>query len=125
MSRLSGFISLILSFIALPACCVVEYYAGLKMGMYRFVVLYNTKITNNILTPDLVPYISYGTIIIIFAALVLAFMRRVKISWQLYGFVLLALSVYIFMSSLKAAPWFAVIIILSGAFWVLSVLTRK
>ena len=95
------------------------------MGMYRFVVLYNTKITNNILPPDLMPYISYGTVIIIFAALVLAFMRHVKILWQLYGLVLLALSVYIFMSALKAAPWFAVIIILSGAFWVLSVLTRK
>ena len=124
MSSLSGFISLILTFIALPACCVVEYYAGLKMGMYRFVVLYNTKITK-ILTPDLMPYISWTVIIIIFAALVLAFMRHVKISWQLYGIVLLALSVYIFMSSLKAAPWFAVIIILSGAFWVLSILTRK
>ena len=124
MYFLSCLFSLILSFIALPACCVVEYYAGLKMGMYRFVVLYNTKITK-ILTPDLMPYISWTVIIIIFAALVLAFMRHVKISWQLYGIVLLALSVYIFMSSLKAAPWFAVIIILSGAFWVLSILTRK
>lgn len=97
--------------------------------MYRFVVLYNTKITNNILTPELMPYISYGTIIIIFAALVFAFMRRVKFLWRLYGLILLALSAYIFMNftnqSLKAAPWFAVIIILSGAFWVLSILTRK
>ena len=124
MYFLSCLFSLILSFIALPACCVVEYYAGLKMGMYRFVVLYNTKITK-ILTPDLMPYISWTVIIIIFAALVLSFMRRVKILWRLYGLVLLALSVYIFMSALKAAPWFAVIIILSGAFWVLSILTRK
>ena len=124
MYFLSCLFSLILSFIALPACCVVEYYAGLKMGMYRFVVLYNTKITK-ILTPDLMPYISWTVIIIIFAALVLSFMRCVKILWRLYGLILLALSVYIFMSALKAAPWFAVIIILSGAFWVLSILTRK
>ena len=127
MSRLSGFISLIISLIAIPACCVVEYYSGLKMGMYRFVVLYNTKITGNILTPDLRPFISCGLVIIVTFALILAFIRRVKILWQIYGLALLTGSVYVlyFAESLKAAAWFALAVMLSGIFWAVSILTRK
>lgn len=127
MTLLSGLISLLVSLIAIPACCVVEYYAGLKMGMYRFVVLYNTKITGNILTPDLMPFLSCVVIILVIAALILAFMRRVKTLWQVYGLALLTGSVYVFYfaEGLKAAPWFALAVILSGIFWAVSVVTRR
>ncbi|MBQ9595974.1 MAG: hypothetical protein IJR35_08955, partial [Synergistaceae bacterium] len=68
-----------------------------------------------------------GLVIIVTFALILAFIRRVKILWQIYGLALLTGSVYVlyFAESLKAAAWFALAVMLSGIFWAVSILTRK
>lgn len=123
MKRFLEAISLLFAFVAVPACCVTEYYAGMKMGMYRYLVLKNAWLLKNIFTPGAIPYIAFGAIFILTGALIL-FCRPVKSLWFAYGVFLAAESFYILraetFSSLRAAPWFGLSVLLADIFFVLS-----
>ncbi|MBQ6775996.1 MAG: hypothetical protein IJP53_06000 [Synergistaceae bacterium] len=128
LSRVFLLISHLLLWVAMPVCCVVEYYAWLKMGMYRYLVLKNTWWLKNIFTVETVPYIRIGAVIVMVAVLF-----RCRLSLKSYRFaygVLLAVgSSFLFRSdyffSLRAAPWFGLSLILSEIFFILSLLTNE
>ena len=123
MRRFSEALSLLFAFIAIPACCVIEYFAGMKMGMYRYLVLKNAWLLKNIFTPGAIPYIAFGVIFILMGTLIL-FCRPVKGLWFVYGVFLTAESFYILraetFSSLRAAPWFGLSVLLADIFFVLA-----
>ena len=114
--------------VAIPVCCVIEYYAWLKMGMYRYLVLKNAWWLKNIFTVESMPFILTGTAIVMLAAL---FFCRLPIRsyYFIYGVLLTVGSFFLFRSdyffSLRAAPWFALSLILSELFFVLGELLKK
>lgn len=124
MRRFSEIVSVLSAFAALPACCVAEYFAGMKMGMHRYLVLKNAWLLNNVFTSEAMPYISFGAVIILLSALI--FCRPAKSLRFAYGIFLVIASSYILrmetFSALRAAPWFGLAILLADAFWVLSLI---
>lgn len=130
MKRIS-FIFLILSHlfscIALPVCCVLEYYAWMKMGMYRYLVLKNTWWMKNVFTAEAVPFILIGAVIVILAITLRCV--PMKSYCFIYGILLVCLSAYLFrvdyFFSLRAAPWFGISLISSEVFFLLSAVARK
>ena len=125
MRRFSEIVSVLSAFAALPACCVAEYFAGMKMGMHRYLVLKNAWLLNNVFTSEAMPYISFGAVFILLATLIF-FCRPAKSLRFAYGIFLVIASSYILrmetFSALRAAPWFGLAILLADAFWVLSLI---
>lgn len=118
-------IALVLSHVFLfggiSVCCVIEHYAWLKMGMYRYLVLKNSWWLKNVFTVETLPLILSGIIIIMLAVLYF-YCRPVKSYCFSYGVLLISGSLFLFNSdyffSLRAGPWFGLSLILSEAFFV-------
>lgn len=125
MRRFSEIVSILSAFVALPVCCIVEYLAGMKMGMHRYLVLKNAWLMNNVFTLEAVPYIFFGAVIILLAASIF-FCRPAKSLRFVYGIFLVLASSCILKAetffTLRAAPWFGLSILLADAFWVLSLI---
>ena len=121
-------ISHLFLYIAVPVCCVLEYYAWLKMGMYRYLVLKNTWWLENVFTVASMPFILIGTVIIMITALFL-YCLPMKSYFFSYGVLLTVGSFYLLRSdyffSLRAAPWFGLSLIFSEAFFILGVFIQK
>ena len=113
--------------VAVPACCVIEYYAWMKMGMYRYLVLKNTWWLKNVFTAETMPFILTGTVIIMLAVMFLRCLpvRSYRFS---YGVLLVAGSIYLLRSdyffSLRAAPCFGLSWISAEIFFVLCAVVR-
>ena len=112
--------------VAVPVCCVLEYYAWMKMGMYRYLVLKNAWWLKNVFTVETMPFILTGTVIIMLIVLFRYGLPIRSYSFS-YGTLVIIGSIYLFRSSyffsLRAATWFGVSLILSEIFFVLSMLT--
>ena len=115
-------------YVAVPVGCVLEYYAWMKMGMYRYLVLKNTWWLKNVFTVETMPFILAGTVMIMLLVL-FRYCLPVKSYRFSYGVLLTVGSIYLFRSSyffsLRAAPFFGVSLLSSEIFFVLGVLTKK
>ena len=131
MKRLSCIflvISHLFLYVAVPVSCILEYYAWMKMGMYRYLVLKNTWWLKNVFTVETMPLILTGTVIIMLVVL-FRYCLPMKSYRFIYGVLLAVGSVYLFRTgyffSLRAAPCFGGFLILSEIFFVLSLLVKR
>ncbi len=121
-------LALVPVFVVMPILGVLEYYSGIKMGMYRYVMMKNYWLLKNVFTPEALPFISGVT-----AALLLLSVLRLRrpagqgemsrILWRLYGALMAAGGYYLFdadrFASIVAGPWFGVALLTAEAFWLL------
>ena len=126
--RVLGVLALIPVCIVMPVLGVLEYYSGIKMGMYRYVMMKNYWLLKNVFTPEMLPFISGAT-----AALLLLSVLRVRrpagagempwILWRLYGALMAAGGYWLFdverFASIVAGPWFGTALLTAAAAWLL------
>ncbi|MBR1672767.1 MAG: hypothetical protein IJ702_07560 [Fretibacterium sp.] len=126
--RLLVILALAPTFIVMPILGVLEHYAGIKMGMYRYVMMKNYWLLSNVFTPEALPFISGMT-----AACLLLTVLRVHrpagldempwILWRLYGALMAAGGYYLFdagrFTSVVAGPWFAMTLLTAEVAWLL------
>ena len=127
MKRLTLILSHLFLILGLGASCILEHYAWLKMGMYRYLVLKNTWWLKNFFTPETLPVILVVTIIIMLGVM-LKFCRPVTSYAFGYGTLIALLTAYImrpeYFFTLRAAPWFGLALITSAIFFVISVMIK-
>lgn len=128
LRRILGILALIPVFIVMPILGVLEYYSGIKMGMYRYVVMKNHWLLKNVFTPEALPFISVVTAA--FLLLTVLWLRRPagesELSWtlwRLYGALMSAGSYWLFdverFASILAGPWFGLALLAAAAAWLL------
>ena len=128
LKRVLGALSLIPVFIVMPILGVLEYYSGIKMGMYRYVMMKNHWLLKNVFTPEALPFISGVTAAFLLLSVLWA--RRPNgqgetpwILWRLYGALMAAGGYWLFdverFASIVAGPWFGVALLIAEALWLL------
>lgn len=122
MGLIFSVLSLLCAVIGLPVLCALEYYSGMKMGMYRYFVLKNSWWLKNVFTPEMLPLFLIISSLVIATGIYLN-IKRSKIFYVLYGIIIFCINFYVcwpenFMT-LKTAPFFALTCLAVTAFYFL------
>ena len=126
MGLFFSLISFLCAVVGLPILCILEYYSGMKMGMYRYFVLKNSWWLKNVFTFETLPIFLIISSLITAAGIYLLF-RRSKIFLVLYGAIIFCVNFYILwpenFMKLNTAPFFALICLAATVFYFLGSLT--
>ncbi len=117
MGLFFAIISVLGAVVIVPILCVLEYYSGIKMGMYRYFVLKNSWWLKNVFTPETLPVLRVISLLIVAAGIYFAIrtLRRSKFFktlWELYGIIIFCGNFYVLgtenFMNLKTAPFFGI-----------------
>ena len=115
-------LSLLCAVIGIPVFCALEYYSGMKMGMYRYFVLKNSWWLKNVFTHETLPLFLIISSLITAAGIYLN-IKRSKIFMTLYGIIIFCVNFYVLwpenFMTLKTAPFFALTCIAVTGFYFL------
>lgn len=116
MGLLLSALSLLCTAIIIPVLCVLEYYSGMKMGMYRYFVLKNSWWLKNVFMPEMLPVIFAVSVILasggIYFSIRMFRRSRSAESLRIFsGLLILSGNFYVFMAGnftkLNTAPFSA------------------
>ncbi|MBR1657776.1 MAG: hypothetical protein IJ697_04840 [Synergistaceae bacterium] len=119
-------ISILCAVIIIPILCVLEYYSGMKMGMYRYFVLKNSWWLKNVFTPEALPVIRILSLLvtvigIYFAVKTMKRSRSLKTLWTLFGIFVFVANFYVLeaenFAELRTAPFFGLACIAAALFY--------